>query len=409
MPSGLDDTFIRVLEHIQSENPEAIEEVRKVFQWMIGSFRPLPLVMIAEAISIQPEDTALDHDGIANDLDDIVAICGGLVIMDRSFEIPRISFAHFSIEEFLQSDRIRQSSVATFYVDPSDTHFELAKTSIQYLSFSDFAKPCSTDEIDARVSTHRLWPYAAQEWIKHLNASDIDSEKFQNEILPRLEWFLHPTPHGLQFHSWNQVFVCMMPSLERFDGRKQSIPGQPAIFYALLYSMDLVLDYMFAEDVGVEQRFWDDMTPLHVAAFSGHYFSIDRLLKARANVDAVTACKSLTPLHIAAERGHAPIVKILLANGADLHARSSSGSTPFYRGVRGGSLEILDMLRAHGSNINARTLDDSYPLNEAFEMADLDFVKRLAEWGAVYNVGKAKALGNMKTTEILSRQDSRRL
>ena len=325
---------------------------------------------------------AFDEDGIANDLEDIVAMCGSLVTVDRSNDISRIALAHFSIEEFLQSDRIRQSSVAVFRMDPPSIHTELAKTCIQYLSFSDFEAPCFADEITARDAKYKLFAYASQKWIKHLNASGMDRKTFQDQVFPRLQWFLDPPPRSLHFYSWTQFFYCAMPSLDRGYGTMQRVPSQTALFYALLYGIDLVLDIMFPQSAKIHQRFFDDMTPLHVAAYAGHYSSTERLLKAGANVDARTDCKRLTPLHIAAERGHAHIVRILLANKADPHARSRSGSTPFYRSPRGGSLEVLDMLRAHGSDVSVHTWDYHTPLHEAIVANHLAFVERLVEWGA---------------------------
>jgi len=415
LPSGLDETFIRILEHIQAKKPEAVEEIKKVFQWVVGSFRPLPLVVISEAISIQPEDVAFDPDGIANDLEDIVAMCGSLVTVERSNDITCIALAHFSIEEFLRSYRIKQGSVAIFGMDPPGIHSELAKICIQYLSFSDFEAPCSTDEITARGAKYKLLAYASQNWIKHLSASGMDRKTFQDQVFPRLQWFLDPPPRSLHFHSWTQFFYCAMPSLNRGYGRMQRVPSQPAIFYALLYGIDLVLEFMFPQRAEIHQQFWDCMTPLHVAAYAGHYTSTERLLKAGANVDARTDYKALTPLHIAAERGHAHIVKILLAEKADPHARSRSGSTPFYRSPRGGSLEVLDMLRAHGVDVSVHTWDYYTPLHEAVEANQLAFVERLVEWGADVDIhtrygytplSLAKACRRWDIVKVLSRRES---
>lgn len=274
------------------------------------NFRPLPLEVIAEAISIRPEDNALDQDGIASDLAGIVAMCRSLIIVDRTTGIPRIALAHFSTEEFLQSDRIKQSSVAAFYMEPRIIHFELAKTCIQYLSFSPSGQLDGNDKLSVTTSKRRLWPYASQNWIKHFKASSMGKETFQTQIVPRLQWFLDPKPFNPQFDRWEELFECRMPSSEPGQGRKQHVPKQPAVFYALLYGIDLMLDVLFPEGPDVQQRFWDDMTPLHVAAFAGHLPSTERLLQAGADIDVRTNCKRLSPLHIASEQGHARVVEM---------------------------------------------------------------------------------------------------
>ena len=359
-----------------------MEEIKKVFQWVIGAFIPLPLKVIAEAISIQPEDTSLDQDGIANDLEDIIAMCGSLVIVDKVNDNPRVALAHFSIEEFMQSDRIRQSSVAFFHMVAPDIHMELAKICVQYLSFSDFEAPCPTDRYRARVARYKLFVYASQNWIKHLNASQMDSTNFQLHIMPHLQWFIDPSPGNRNFQSWTQCFMCTMPRLVRGYGRMQRVPSQSVLFYAFRYGIDLVLDRIFPRGAEVNQRFWDGMTPLHLAAYSGHRSGTQRLLEAGAETDVRTDYKRMSPLHIAAERGNLDIVKILLTNNADPHARSRAGTTPFYRAPRGGFMEVLEVLWAHGSDIGVRTKDNFTPLHEAVMANQLAMVERLVEWGA---------------------------
>ena len=386
LPSGLDGTFIRILETIQAKTPEAVQDIKKIFQWVIGSFRPLSLEAISEAISIQPEDLALDQDGIANDLEDVVAICRSLITMDRGGDSTRIALAHLSIEEFLRSDRIKKSSVAVFHMDSASIHFQLAKTCIQYLSFSDFEKPSFARDLDSRYAKYKLLTYASQHWIKHLKASNMNRKTFEDQLLPWLRWFLDPAPNSLHFYSWTQIFHCELPRLRSGYGTMQRVPTQPAVFYALLYGIDLLLDIIFPIGANVYQCFWDGMTPLHIAVYAGHFTNTKRLLESGASVKARTDYKNLAPLHIAAEQGHAQIVKLLLEYGADPHARSRVGTTPFYRSPRGGSLEVLDMLRMHGSDVNVHTQDGWTTLHEAVEADQLSFVERLVGWGVELNI-----------------------
>ena len=406
LPRDLEETYIHILEQIEAKNPEAVEDIKRVFQWLIGGFCPLPLAVITEAISVHPGDVAFDEDMIANDLEDLVVMCGSLVTVDKSTGHCCISFVHFSIEEFLRSKRIKQSSVAIFYMDPPAVHAELAKACVRYLWLSDFEISCATrSEFNVRNEKYRFLKYASQNWIGHLNESGMTPEAFQEEVLPRLEWFLNATAESSHFSSWAQGFICLMPELHAEFGRMQRISRQSAIFYALLYGTDLVLDITFLEGDEIHDRFWDDMTPLHVTAYAGHHASTKRLLEAGATIEAKTAWKSLTPLHLAAEKGHASIVKILLDSGADPHARSHSGSTPLYRSTRGGSLEVLDMLRAQGWDTNVRTWDDHTPLFEAVEADQVAFVERLMDWGGDPHVMTKKGYSPFSLAMELHRMD----
>ena len=71
--------------------------------------------------------------------------------------------------------------------------------------------------------------------------------------------------------------------------------------------------------------------PLHYAAERGHLELVSLLVQARVNVDA-TGNHGATALHLAARVSDGrtnDCVDVLLANGASVNARDSSGETPF--------------------------------------------------------------------------------
>ena len=71
--------------------------------------------------------------------------------------------------------------------------------------------------------------------------------------------------------------------------------------------------------------------PLHLAAFCGDDAATQEivrlLLEAKAEVDVVTESGGVTPLIAACDRGHAETVKLLVAAGANLHARDGDGKS----------------------------------------------------------------------------------
>ena len=385
LPIGLDDTYTRILSQIKAERADAIQDIRQIFEWLVGSLCPITLGEISEALAIRPGDLALDQDGIANDVEDIPLLCGSLVKLDATNNITkatRVTLTHLSIAEFLQSDRTKAGPVAEFYMDKTDVHGKLAKKCIQYLSFSDFESPAKATQLETRVDRYRLLMYAARYWMSHLKQSEMASEEFQKECMPILYWFICPSPVKQQFSSWTQVFPCEMPSGQRGRVWLEQAEPQPSIFYALLYDVGILLNGPFSNKLEPRQRFWDGMTPLHVIAYAGHHSSIQTLLERGADVHARTDRQRLTALHIAAEKGHAEVVRLLLAHGADPHAKSSSGSTPFYRAPRGRSMAVMQLLWEHKSNVNAPTWDLWTPLHEAVFVGDIEIVEQLLLWGA---------------------------
>ena len=95
-----------------------------------------------------------------------------------------------------------------------------------------------------------------------------------------------------------------------------------------------------------------------------------------------------TPLHLAAFFGHAPSVEILLANGADVHARSrnSMQNTPLHAAAAGRHVEVVTVLLAHGADVNARQQGGWTALHQAAQNGDSDMVKLLLAHGAVEQI-----------------------
>ena len=61
-----------------------------------------------------------------------------------------------------------------------------------------------------------------------------------------------------------------------------------------------------------------------------------------------------TPLHQAAINGHKKIAELLIANGADVNAKTkSTGKTPLDYAVMGKKTDIADLLRKHGGKTGA--------------------------------------------------------
>lgn len=65
-------------------------------------------------------------------------------------------------------------------------------------------------------------------------------------------------------------------------------------------------------------------------------------------------------LSVATALGHIEIMKILIAHGADVNAKSPNNNiTPFMIAARQGQLKALKLLYAHQADINARTSDSN--------------------------------------------------
>ena len=131
------------------------------------------------------------------------------------------------------------------------------------------------------------------------------------------------------------------------DPNQLDTHGQPALLVALQGESLKVAKVLWdAKGIQIDIRNHAGETPLMMAAL-------------KAEVDAATALVAhgaavhkdgWSPLHYAATGGSAAIVKLLLAKGAPLEARSPNGTTPLMMAARYGNEEAVDALLAAGAD-----------------------------------------------------------
>jgi uncharacterized protein len=98
----------------------------------------------------------------------------------------------------------------------------------------------------------------------------------------------------------------------------------------------------------------DGMTALHWAAERGDSAMTSVLIRARANVHAVTRIGDYTPLHIAAKGGYGSVVQTLLRAGSDANAPTSSGAMALHFAAAAGDPASVKALLERGANVNAK-------------------------------------------------------
>ena len=95
---------------------------------------------------------------------------------------------------------------------------------------------------------------------------------------------------------------------------------------------------------------------LQAAAGGGHVEVVERLLVAKANVNAAPGFDGRTALQAAAGGGHIEVVERLLAARADVNAASageSKGRTALQAAAGGGHIEVVERLLAARADVNA--------------------------------------------------------
>ena len=97
----------------------------------------------------------------------------------------------------------------------------------------------------------------------------------------------------------------------------------------------------------------EELTLLHIAAFEGYHTCLDLLIKAGADVNALTSSGE-TPLILASRNGHLQCVSLLTLANADKNvAENKYGNTALMAAVDGGFFEVVDAFLSTGADVNA--------------------------------------------------------
>lgn len=130
-------------------------------------------------------------------------------------------------------------------------------------------------------------------------------------------------------------------------------------------------------------------TQLKEAVGRGNLAQVQRALADGADVNAHIT-DGTTALHRAARYGHKDIVELLLAHGADIAGKASNGFTPLHAAIYSGDKDIVQFLIDHGADVNAQTIDGAIPLHIAAYRGYEDILKLLVAHGA-YVTNKTKS------------------
>lgn len=186
LPRSLDETYDRILCSIKERHCQSTYSILK---WLAFSARPLHTTEVADIPGINLQGKAgFDHEDILEDPLDVLRLCRSLITIDNVpiIELGNVTghhsdvrLAHYSVKEYLLSERICTGPAAIYRLQESQCQAHLANSCLVYLSQLTIPPDSTYSNL---WETFRLAGYAAQFWIKHLQAADTNDNMVQDLI-----------------------------------------------------------------------------------------------------------------------------------------------------------------------------------------------------------------------------------
>jgi hypothetical protein len=374
------------------------------------------------------------------DPNDIARICPGLVTVARETNYSQyveneftgtlfVRLAHFSVQEYLESDRIRHQAAAAFSLQPLTAYTTLAQICLAYFldrQFLDRAKT-ATD-----LNEFLLALYAARNWYIHFRNSE-ENNKYNDLLLidlltsgvcetwirvsdPERPWRVPDMARShasiatplyytalLGLHTPIQKLLRMQQDA-MLQGKKADTKAPcrkygNALQAALYGGYDKVIQLLLDQGTDVNAKGGEYGNVLQAALYRGYEKVVQLLLDQGAEVDAegttegrdeivsilvgkasaqggIFLSTSQTPEY----PGKAGEVQALLElTGAAYAERADRYMTPLHRAVQGRHLGVVNQLLAMNANVRKRSNDGSTPLHIGAYSRHLQVVNRLLE------------------------------
>jgi ankyrin repeat protein len=444
LPETLDATYERILQEIPKPNRV---HAHRLLQCLTAAVRPLAVEELAEVLAIDFDVAGgipkLNKDFRWADQEEaVLSACSSLIAIVKHVasgsassessslyisaideDSRRVQFSHFSVKEFLSSDRLANSEMAALrfhHIHLESAHAIMAQACLGVLLHLD-------DSMDKKtIEGYPLAKYAGRFFANHAKVGDVLSQN--NDGVDHL---LDPDRPHFNPWLWLQLGDTDEKDLDfNIDSSSKSdesnsdesssdesssehaFPTYPprisSLYYTSLFGHQYLTRHLIlkrphelgASDVygrtplhwavftldfeatrmlldrTVDINAWDNMgwTPLHYLMLENgkvendqklqdDQFRCVRLLLERGADAEAQGSRGTTPLHVAASNVRRKIVQILIQNVTNIHMRNDRGQTALHRASRRGDADIIGIILNHGADVDAQDNGGSTPLH----------------------------------------------
>jgi ankyrin repeat protein len=370
LPKTLDETYQRMLTNIEDRY---VGDALNLLRWIAFSNRPFSLAELNAATGITLSDDGEDEIELANDedLESPLTILQGLVViaydgLDDVFDpVDQVRLAHFSVQEYLTSDRILSGPAKHFHLCKASCEDHVEQSCLAYLIHYSRSK-AKTGSLPRDKVAFPLLIHAAY-WPVRLRRSGFKTERrallllSTNEIRSRWRGIYDPD----QYHG---------PLDESGDG----------FYYACLLGLGGLVRTFLARGADINVRGGSLGNALRAAVSRSSHDIVQILLGHGANVNTQHEFYG-DALQAAAERGDYGMVQLLINHGANVKTQGGQHGNALQAAACWGDHGMVQLLLDHGANVNVRGGIYGSALQAAAERADRGIVQLLLDHGANVN------------------------
>ena len=369
LPETLDETYEHILRRIDKVKRQF---AHRLLQCLSISIRPLRVEELAEILAVRFNEGGIPQFNTGWRLGDaeeaVLSACSSLITVINVNGSRIVQFSHFSVKEYLTSDRLASASedFCSYHIIPHLAHATLAQACLGVLLQLD-------DRIDKdSIRNFPLADYAARHWFAHGRIENV--EPTIREATLRL--FDGEKPH---FSAWIWIYDLDDPWRNPMPTKHPERPEASPLYYAIHCRLRWLIEHLMATHPGDIQAKGGYFKSSWIVAFElGEINVASALLRCGADVTILNS-RGQNPLHDAATNGRVDIVRLILEHNVNVDLPTANQKTPLSLASSVGSSEVARILIQKGANVNSRSLDNWTPLNEASVNGHLDVVRLLID------------------------------
>jgi len=289
LPATLDETYNRMLDAIAAQHRE---EAINALTWLVCSKRPLSVRELAEAVMINlNQDDDIDISERLFDANSITDILSGLILITGTKNVVRL--AHFSVAEYLTSDRLAKCEMSDFWVSIPESNTKLLRACLRYMLTEAVQAECATQLSEDWFPWFPCFFYlTASPFIKHAAGCWIEYylSCTGDPCMPTAEMVIRFLRSEPAMRLWKVAWGIQNEGLKKSKWllrHREGYSTSDPVFFAALFGLETVFRTILAGDApNPEERSHRTLAEaLKIACYRGHAAIVHLLLDSPGDIE----------------------------------------------------------------------------------------------------------------------------